>query len=53
MRPENHNRVEESAYARLATRNHASNVAGYIKALTRQRSDAYVVLPNGTVEFIR
>lgn len=53
MRYESQTHAEDRAYARLGTMTRTSNVAGYTASLARPRTDKYVVMPNGTVEFIR
>ena len=53
MNTESHHRNEESAYAVLASKLQQSTALTYVESLQRPRTDEYVVMPNGVVEFIR
>lgn len=48
-----HDRREAEAYAEADRRNGVSNVRTYIESLQRPRTGTYVVLPDGTVSFVR
>ena len=45
--------AEEQAYAWIDAKNGVVDCASYVESLSRPTAGEYMVMPNGTVEFVR